>query len=1540
MVRAVIIGDESLLVQCAERLLRNDVEIVAVITDSAAIADWARSASLPVLSASADFASDLEGTAFDWLLSITNLRVLPPALLRLPRRGAINFHDGPLPRYGGLNAAAWAIVDGVSEHGVSWHRMTEAVDAGAVLAQRMFAVGPDETALSINAKCWEAAIQSFEVLLPTLKDAAELPAGAAPLDHATFHRRADRPTGQGLLDVRRPAEALHRLVRVSQTGTYPNPFSCALLALGDGLYIAEEATVVANGAGAQPGAVLGVDEGTLTVATSDGALRLAALYSADGVPVASAMGLGLSVGNAVPAPDPRLAVRLDEVARPLIRHEAEWVRRLSTMQPLVVAAGGGSLPNGEPSTFEARLDPAGAVGLEELGSLAGLYLLRLSGRTDGDIGLSTAGLATRIDGASALFASVVPLHVAADPSEVTSVAASRTTESLRAIDALGTFARTVWRRSPVLRRAHPQGAPAWPVRVEIGCAAPLGASQLVVSLHDDRRVQWQGAPAAFTPADLERLHRGFEAFVADVLAHPSAPLRDAAIMDEASWTQLTVAQNRTSIALNGPPTVHEQIAAQALRSPRRTAVVCNGASMTYAELDARAEALAHELVHRGVTRDVAVALVCERSLDLVVAMYAVLKAGGAYVPVDPHYPADRVALMLEDSGARVIITQRALQGRFTTDHSRECLVDDPASWAITSAERLPTRSGGADLAYIIYTSGSTGRPKGVMVEHRNVINFFAGMDTRLGTTPGTWLAVTSLSFDISVLELCWTLARGYTVVLFAQETPVMRPTSSRRSARPISFSLFYFSADSNELARDKYRLLLEGARFADTHGFEAVWTPERHFHAFGGLYPNPSVTGAAVAAITSRVGIRAGSCVLPLHHPLRVAEEWSVVDNISNGRVGVSFAAGWQPNDFVLRPDAFADAKGTMFREITTVQRLWRGEALPFAGPKGEVSVRMLPRPVQSELPFWITTAGNPETFEQAGTFGGNILTHLLGQTVDELAGKLQRYREAWRAAGHPGTGRVTLMVHTFIGDDEQAVKAHVRGPMIEYLRTSVGLIKQHLGAFPTLRRREGSDGSDIDFASLTPEENEALLEYSFERYYESSALFGTPESARAMVDRIREIGVDEIACLVDFGLETQTVLDHLAPLDVLRAATSVPAAVDAEEADYSIAALIERHAVTHLQCTPSLARLLLMHEETRESLRRLRTMCVGGEAFPPALADELVGLVGGDVLNMYGPTETTIWSTTHRVTNGPGSVPLGTPIANTSLFVVDAFLVPVPFGVPGELLIGGAGVARGYLDRPELTAERFVTLVLRDGRQVRAYRTGDLVRALPDGRYEFLGRIDTQVKIRGYRIELGEIEALIAGDPAVSEVAVVAREDVEGDPRLIAYLTARPATTIDEGRIRQALGKALPDFMTPSQFIVLPDLPRTPNKKIDRKALPAPETVRPAAATLTPPTSGMEQAVAAVWQEVLRLPTVGTRDNFFDLGGHSMLAVQVHGRLTKAIGRDFPITDLFRFPTIAALAAHLAPSTDATPAEGSAPEDRALARRSAMQRRLVRNVQ
>jgi acyl carrier protein len=340
----------------------------------------------------------------------------------------------------------------------------------------------------------------------------------------------------------------------------------------------------------------------------------------------------------------------------------------------------------------------------------------------------------------------------------------------------------------------------------------------------------------------------------------------------------------------------------------------------------------------------------------------------------------------------------------------------------------------------------------------------------------------------------------------------------------------------------------------------------------------------------------------------------------------------------------------------------------------------------------------------------------------------------------------------------------------------------------------------------------------------------------------------------------------------------------------------------------------------------------VGGEAFPPALARDLAGLVRGKVMNMYGPTETTIWSTVHAVARDTvGVIPLGRPLANQQVYVLDARQQPLPPGVPGELAIGGDGVVRGYFERPALTAERFVPDTIRG--HGRLYRTGDLAKWRDDGVLEFLGRLDHQVKVRGHRIELGEIEAALSEQPGVAQSVVTAREDVPGDARLIAYLVAKPGTALDTGALRDALRARLPEAMLPQAFVVLDEFPQTPNGKIDRNALPAPEAATPApAAAFVAPADDLEGRIADVWKDVLKLPQVGTRDNFFDLGGHSLLAVQAHRRLKEALQRELSITDIFRFPTIQSLAAHLADGgADRATQQGS---ERAQGRRAAMQRR------
>jgi hypothetical protein len=379
-----------------------------------------------------------------------------------------------------------------------------------------------------------------------------------------------------------------------------------------------------------------------------------------------------------------------------------------------------------------------------------------------------------------------------------------------------------------------------------------------------------------------------------------------------------------------------------------------------------------------------------------------------------------------------------------------------------------------------------------------------------------------------------------------------------------------------------------------------------------------------------------------------------------------------------------------------------------------------LPRPVQAELPVWFTTAGDPESYEIAGRLGVNILTHLLGQTLAQLAEKIAIYRESWHAHGHRGRGKVSLMLHTFVGDDDADVKETVRAPMKTYLGSSVSLIKGFADAFPTFKRKSNGDAPTLDFESLSDDEMDALLDYSFERYYETSALFGTEAACAAIVDDLKAVGVDDIACLIDFGVETEQVLAHLKHLSRVRSRTGV---AQPPQMDSSIPTLVRQHGVTHLQCTPAIAQALVDSAMGREALGSIRTLCVSGAAMYPLLASRLQQFVAGDVHAMYGPVETTAWTAAHTL-NGEGPrIPIGVPMANNEMYVLDAFQQPVPPGTAGELFIGGGQVGRGYWRQPNLTAERFVPNPFHHDRSSRLYRTGDVVRWRIDGKLELVGR-------------------------------------------------------------------------------------------------------------------------------------------------------------------------------------------------------------------------
>ena len=1015
------------------------------------------------------------------------------------------------------------------------------------------------------------------------------------------------------------------------------------------------------------------------------------------------------------------------------------------------------------------------------------------------------------------------------------------------------------------------------------------------------------ATELFDRERIERMLRHFRRMLESAVSRPDARLSELELLTPAEHETIVTTWNSTAVPVETAGGVPAAFRAQVARTPDAVAVVHGDTQLSYADLARRVNQVTNRLRAQGVGSGDLVGVCLSRSADMPAGLLGVLAAGAAFVPLDPNYPTARLGHVLGDAEPAAVLVDEESRPALAAavdaagDTVRPALVDLSEPVPADVPDTAPATTVSAhDLAYVTYTSGSTGRPKGVMVEHGQLLNLFQGLDDRLGEhSPGNWLAISSISFDMSEVEMFWTLTRGFKVVVASgQPHELLRP--SRSATKPLEFGLFYFASDAGDTApgSERYRLLTEGARFADRNGFSAVWTPERHFHSFGGLYPAPSVTAAALAMITDRVSIRSGSVVMPLHHPVRVAEEWSVVDNLSDGRVGMAFASGWLHDDFVFAPGNYDDRKQVMIDGVATVQSLWRGESVTLTAGNGEdIDISIRPRPVQPELPVWLSSGGSASTFKAAAEQGANILTHLLGQDLDALAENIRLYHDTWRETFGSDGGKVTLMLHAFVDEDRERALRLVRGPFIDYLRTSLDLVK-------VLGRRMGVD---VDPSNISEDDLDALLNHSFDRYVHTSGLFGTPEDCLELVDRLKSAGVDELACLVDFGIDTEDVLGSLIHLDRLRQLSNPTADSDAT-GPASLAELMRRHDITHLQCTPSLAQLMLDDPsgEARAALGQLKVLLVGGEAVPTPLAQNLLEASPAALHNMYGPTETTVWSTSgpvHSTDASAPTVPIGTPIANTSVYVLDAHRRPLPVGVPGELYIGGDGVSRGYFRRPELTRERFLPDPFRSGpatREARMYRTGDLARWLPDGRLECLGRSDDQVKIRGFRVELGEVESALTDHPAVGSAVVMARGSV-GAQYLAAYVVAAPGQEgTDTDALREHLRERLPEFMVPARYVWLDRLPLNSNGKVDRFQLPEP-SAGASSASGGIPTTPVQKELAAAWAQALELESVGIHDNFFDLGGHSITVIRA---VDFANRRGIRVTarQLFQYPTVAEL--------------------------------------
>ncbi|MGW4437004.1 amino acid adenylation domain-containing protein [Streptomyces sp. NPDC004596] len=761
----VVIGEETLLVECTRLLLARGHTVAAVVSPSAELLAWAEGEGLPAVRFGPDLAERLAPLRFDHLFSIANLRMLPEEVLALPTGLPVNFHDGPLPRHAGLFATSWAILEGDKQHGVTWHVMDREADTGDVLKRRAVPVDQDATAHDLDVACFEAGIESFAELVDELA-AGTVTRTPQDLGLRTYHGRYDGLPRAGVFDWRQPAAELDALVRATSFGRRRNDFGTALLALGGEPVAVRGVEVTGRASTAAPGTVVGAGPDALTVATGDRDVRLTDLASLSGErldPVALAGTLARDHDGRFPHLPDAAAAELAEAARAAHRQERHWLRLLRSVEPVLPPRLGALAEQARPAgpvPLPGTLARDGAAPERVAFAAVLAFLARLSRGGEQDIAVSVPAAG---GAAAGLLAPEVPLRVPHGPLEGTlDDLTGRAGAELDRIRARAPYRRDVPLRHPELAGAARTGLP---VAVALP-DAPAGPARhpLTVRIDAGGSVRFDGTE--LTERQSRWLSEHFALFLDGAAAEPRRPLGSLGLLTPREEELVLRRWNDTAAGYPRESTVSRLVGDLACAAPDAIAVRFGDRELTYAELDAAADRLARHLAGLGAGPGTVVGVLLERSAELPVSLLAVMRSGAAYVPIDPIYPAARIGHMLTDSHAALVLTDEALRGTLSGFPVTPVVVPEVLAGAADGAGGTAPfdRSDPGASAYVIYTSGSTGTPKGVQVGHRALVNFLWTM----ARTPGfgstdSLLAVTTVCFDIAGLELYLPLVRGGTV---------------------------------------------------------------------------------------------------------------------------------------------------------------------------------------------------------------------------------------------------------------------------------------------------------------------------------------------------------------------------------------------------------------------------------------------------------------------------------------------------------------------------------------------------------------------------------------------------------------------------------------------------------------------------------------------------------------------------------------------------------------------------------------------------------